>query len=82
MRLPDAISLVYVGKLNDEKAIKVRGAKQCVTIPDERITLPMWLTTGPSLDKKYSSISGIGVNLYMDGYRDVCLYTKFQRFCH
>jgi hypothetical protein len=49
--LPDAIRLVYVGKLNDEKAIKVRGAKQCVTIPNERMTVPVLLTTGSSLTK-------------------------------
>jgi hypothetical protein len=50
--VPDAIRLVYVGKMDDERARVARGVNQCEAVPDNRVvTPPMWLTTGSSLTK-------------------------------
>lgn len=50
---PDAIRLLYAGKMDQDPEHRVaRGVDQCVAKPTEKFTtLPMWLTTGSSLTR-------------------------------
>ena len=50
---PDAIRLLYAGKMDQDLEYHVaRGVDQCVAKPTEKFTTPpMWLTTGSSLTR-------------------------------
>src|SRR5271163_3667748 len=49
---PDAMRILYVGRMDGEQQRAARGVEDCQAGPNQRIqTPPMWLTTGSSLTK-------------------------------